>query len=200
MQQTLINGKVLIMHHAPCNCQRRRNVRQTLIKAKSLTSRRCQRRYLPSHPATHHQTTSQQASSFDKQCNTALHLSLPANSHDRRRGLRLDRESISSLTLAGVIEVLFSSAAVTRSGIAFAFFTSSSLTPLLTRSLNKPPTTCLITLYPIHHIDFKLPKSHPNRQSNHVELQPDHRQDQCPEIEGGRLACQRDPSALPCNL
>lgn len=74
---------------------------------------------------------SKQASFFEEQCNTALHLSLPANTRIHRPHGRLDRENISSPAPTAVMEFLFSPAAATRSGVAFTSFTSSSPIPFL---------------------------------------------------------------------
>ena len=138
---------------------------------------------LPSHLATHLQPSSQQASFFEEQCTTALHFSLPANTHRLRHHRRLDCESINSPAPTAVMEFLFSSAAATRSGVAFAFYTSSSPIPLLTRSLNKPPTTCLITQYPSHPPQFQ-----PQFHTDHVEqTHPNPAHNQCSEARRQRV-------------
>jgi len=158
MQQTLINGEVMVLHHAPCSCEpRTRPSFERILHSQTCGKHRSKRSRsrpgavnsgivlhipLPAyHPPLSKHTP------LKEQCTIALHFSLPANAYLRRcRRRRLDRERISSPAPTAVMEFLFPPAAATRSGVAFAFFTSSPPSPFVLLASNHLPDHALPTL------------------------------------------------------
>jgi hypothetical protein len=143
------------MHHAAANCEQGLSLKEVCIAKLASNIDQSEVIHVPALSMTvssftvrlpaYHPSLSKHTP-LKEQCTIALHFSLPANAYLRRcRRRRLDRESISSPAPTAVIRFLLSPAAATRSGVAFASFTSSPPSPFVLLASNHLPDHALPT-------------------------------------------------------